>query len=144
MGEIHGVYWLTLAPGTLPPTLSPVPIYYCFLSLPLTIPSLPPTYCPHPQVMRFSCGFSFMVSFRVKSHRDRANVQWKLFVLQNCCSQACFSECPDAYFGALSEGHCYNDETGADIRGISSIQFTVCVVWISQTTGRDINVRGFF
>ena len=39
---------------------------------PLTIPSLPPTYCPHPQVLRFSCGFSFMVSFRVKSHRDRA------------------------------------------------------------------------
>lgn len=47
MGEIHGVYWLTLAPGTLPPTLSPVPLY-CFLSLPLTIPSLPPHLLPTP------------------------------------------------------------------------------------------------
>lgn len=85
-----------------------------------------------------------MVSLRVKSHRDRAGVEWKLFVLQNCCSQVCFSECPDVYFGALSEGHCYNDEIGADIKGISSIQFTVCVVWISRTAGRDINLRGYF
>ena len=130
-------------PGTLPPTLSPVPLY-CLLSLPAYYPFTPPHLLPTPT------GAAVLLWFQLHGfiQGEKPQGQSKCSVEALCSSKllesGLFLWVSWCIFWALSEGHCYNDETGADIRGISSIQFTVCVVWISQTTGRDINVRGFF